>query len=142
MLPKMRLAFALCCALAVAFPGLAQARVVGPEEAGFAECNRFFLAQTPPEGLPGPPSHVKICQKYRQEPRFATLYSTQDKIPLYSAFQYTEAAAAAAPSGEEDWLVEPQVRTRRGPRERVWQRSPGKDGALGLGGAQELFGAC
>ncbi|XP_060090900.1 endonuclease domain-containing 1 protein [Heteronotia binoei] len=102
----MRLAFALCALAVASFPGWVQARVVGPEEAGFAECNGFFLAQAPPEGLPGPPSHVKICQKYKQEPRFATLYSAHDKIPLYAAFKYTE----AAPSGEEEkWLVEPQI---------------------------------
>ncbi|XP_054829001.1 endonuclease domain-containing 1 protein [Eublepharis macularius] len=100
----MRLAFALCL-LALAMPGLGRARVVRPEEAGFAECDSFFLAQAPPEGLPGPPAHVKVCQTYKGEPRFATLYSTRDKIPLYSAFKYTEAAA----SGEESWLVEPQI---------------------------------
>ncbi|NXK45212.1 ENDD1 protein, partial [Chauna torquata] len=86
------------------FPGFSQGRVVGEDEAGFAECNVFFPGQVPPEGFTEP-FHVKICQQYNREPRFATLYSTKDKIPLYSAFKYTKAAQ----SEEESWLVEPQI---------------------------------
>ncbi|NXL91255.1 ENDD1 protein, partial [Alectura lathami] len=98
---KMSGLFLLCISL---FPGFSQGRVVGKDEAGFAECNVFFPGQIPPEGFTEP-FHVKICQQYNREPRFATLYSTKDKIPLYSAFKYTRAAE----SGEESWLVEPQV---------------------------------
>uniref|UniRef100_A0A8B9PPR8 Endonuclease domain containing 1 n=1 Tax=Apteryx owenii TaxID=8824 RepID=A0A8B9PPR8_APTOW len=78
--------------------------VVGEDETGFAECNVFFSGQIPPEGFTEP-FHVKICQQYNKEPRFATLYSTKDKIPLYSAFKY----AKTAQNEEEDWLVEPQI---------------------------------
>uniref|UniRef100_A0A8B9QYU4 Endonuclease domain containing 1 n=1 Tax=Anas platyrhynchos TaxID=8839 RepID=A0A8B9QYU4_ANAPL len=92
---------ALCISL---FPGFSQGRVVGEDEAGFAECNVFFPGQVPPEGFTEP-FHVKICQQYNREPRFATLYSTKDKIPLYSAFKYIKAAQ----NEEESWLVEPQV---------------------------------
>ncbi|XP_077197599.1 endonuclease domain-containing 1 protein [Paroedura picta] len=100
----MRLAFALGLLLAAALAP-ARARVLGPDEAGFAECDAFFLGQTPPEGLPGPPSHLRVCQTYKQQPRFATLYSARDKVPVYAAFRYSE----AAPSGEDAWLVEPQI---------------------------------
>ncbi|NXN92584.1 ENDD1 protein, partial [Rhinopomastus cyanomelas] len=93
--------FLLCIS---ALPGFSQGRVVGEDEAGFAECNVFFPGQVPPEGFTEP-FHVKICQQYKREPRFATLYSTKDKIPLYSAFKYTKPAQ----SEEESWLVEPQV---------------------------------
>nr|XP_056714839.1 endonuclease domain-containing 1 protein [Euleptes europaea] len=103
----MRLAPAALCALALALASPARARVVGPEEAGFAACDGFFLARAPPEGFPGPPAHVKICQVYKGEPRFATLYSTRDKAPLYAAFAYTQ--AEPSPGGEESWLVEPQI---------------------------------
>ncbi|NXC48358.1 ENDD1 protein, partial [Penelope pileata] len=98
---KMSVLFLLCISL---FPGFSQGRVVGEDEAGFAECNVFFPGQVPPEGFTEP-FHVKICQQYNSEPRFATLYSTKDKIPLYSAFKYR----GAAQGEEESWLVEPQV---------------------------------
>ncbi|NXP13483.1 ENDD1 protein, partial [Thinocorus orbignyianus] len=93
--------FLLCLSF---LPGFSQGRVVGEDEAGFAECNVFFPGRVPPEGFTEP-FHVKICQQYNKEPRFATLYSTKDKIPLYSAFKYTKPAQ----SQEESWLVEPQV---------------------------------
>ncbi|KAM6439494.1 endonuclease domain-containing 1 protein [Rhynochetos jubatus] len=86
------------------FPGFSRGRVVGEDETGFAECNVFFPGQVPPEGYTEP-FHVKVCQQYNKEPRFATLYSTKDKIPLYSAFKYTKPAQ----NEEERWLVEPQV---------------------------------
>ncbi|NWS98745.1 ENDD1 protein, partial [Mionectes macconnelli] len=93
--------FLLCISV---FPGFSQGRVVREDETGFAECNVFFPGQVPPEGFTEP-FHVKICQQYNKEPRFATLYSTKDKIPLYSAFKFTKPAK----SEEENWLVEPQV---------------------------------
>ncbi|NXI71271.1 ENDD1 protein, partial [Anseranas semipalmata] len=98
---KTSILFLLCISV---FPGFSQGRVVGEDEAGFAECNVFFPGQVPPEGFTEP-FHVKICQQYNREPRFATLYSTKDKIPLYSAFKYTKAAQ----NEEESWLVEPQI---------------------------------
>ncbi|ETE65667.1 Endonuclease domain-containing 1 protein, partial [Ophiophagus hannah] len=82
-------------------------RVVGDDQAGFAECDAFFYGKVPPSGFPGE-QVAKICQKYRGEPRFATLYSTREKIPLFAAFRYTE----GDPAGQEEesrWLVEPQV---------------------------------
>ncbi|XP_010078706.1 PREDICTED: endonuclease domain-containing 1 protein [Pterocles gutturalis] len=98
---KTSIVFLLCISV---FPGFSQGRVVREDEAGFAECNVFFPGQVPPEGFTEP-FHVKICQQYNKEPRFATLYSTKDKIPLYSAFKYTKPAQ----NEEENWLVEPQI---------------------------------
>ncbi|KAM9601943.1 endonuclease domain-containing 1 protein [Morphnus guianensis] len=98
---KTSIVFLLCITV---FPGFSQGRVVGEDETGFAECNVFFPGQVPPEGFTEP-FHVKICQQYNKEPRFATLYSTKDKIPLYSAFKYTKPAQ----NKEENWLVEPQI---------------------------------
>ncbi|NXR09595.1 ENDD1 protein, partial [Semnornis frantzii] len=98
---KTSIVFLLCVSV---FPGFSRGRVVGEDEAGFAECNVFFPGQVPPEGFTEP-FHVKICQQYNKEPRFATLYSTKDKIPLYSAFKYTKSAQ----NEEENWLVEPQI---------------------------------
>lgn len=98
---KTSVVFLLCLSV---FPCFSQGRVVGEDETGFAECNVFFPGQVPPEGFTEP-FHVKICQQYNKEPRFATLYSKKDKIPLYSAFKYTKPAQ----NEEENWLVEPQV---------------------------------
>ncbi|NXG79046.1 ENDD1 protein, partial [Baryphthengus martii] len=98
---KTSVVFLLCVSV---FPGFSQGRVVGEDETGFAECNVFFPGQVPPEGFKEP-FHVKICQQYNKEPRFATLYSTKDKIPVYSAFKYTKPAQ----NEEESWLVEPQI---------------------------------
>lgn len=89
----------------LALARLLEGRLVGEEEAGFGECDKFFYAGTPPAGL-ATDSHVKICQRAEGAERFATLYSTRDRIPVYSAFR----APRPAPGGaEQRWLVEPQV---------------------------------
>lgn len=89
----------------LALAGLLEGRLVGEEEAGFGECDRFFYAGTPPAGLAAEP-HVKICQRFEGAERFATLYSRRDRIPVYSAFRAARPAAAGA---EPRWLVEPQI---------------------------------
>lgn len=89
----------------LALAGLLEGRLVGEEEAGFGECDRFFYAGTPPAGLAAE-AHVKICQRFEGAERFATLYSLRDRIPVYSAFRAARPAAAGA---EPRWLVEPQV---------------------------------
>lgn len=123
--------------LAAACPGPALGKVVSPEDAGFAECDAFFYERTPPQGALGgqQPQHVKICQLYKREPRFATLYSTRHRAPLYAAFRFSE----AAPGGEECWLVEPQVSKPR----RAGGRAGTGRGISGVrdqsgGGAEEL----
>lgn len=92
----------------LALAGLLEGRLVGEEEAGFGECDRFFYAGTPPAGLAAE-AHVKICQRFEGAERFATLYSRRDRIPVYSAFRAARPAAAGA---EPRWLVEPQVSER------------------------------
>ncbi|MBZ3880731.1 Endonuclease domain-containing 1 protein [Sciurus carolinensis] len=89
----------------LALAGLLEGRLVGEEEAGFGECDKFFYAETPPAGLVAD-SHVKICQRFQGSERFATLYNTRDRIPVFSAFR---AARPASSSAEQRWLVEPQM---------------------------------
>ncbi|XP_026361097.2 endonuclease domain-containing 1 protein isoform X2 [Ursus arctos] len=89
----------------LALARLLEGRLVGEEEAGFGECDRFFYAGTPPAGLAAE-AHVKICQRFEGAERFATLYSLRDRIPVYSAFRAARPAAAGA---EPRWLVEPQI---------------------------------
>ncbi|XP_074160583.1 endonuclease domain-containing 1 protein [Sminthopsis crassicaudata] len=86
------------------FSWLVEGRIVGEDEVGFAECNKFFYEETPPEGL-AQPFHVKICQKYNGKERFATLYSIREKIPVYSAFRF----AVSGERREQGWMIEPQI---------------------------------
>ncbi|XP_016014203.2 endonuclease domain-containing 1 protein [Rousettus aegyptiacus] len=89
----------------LALGALLEGRLVGEGDAGFGECDQFFYAETPPAGLVAE-GHVKICQRSEGAQRFATLYSTRDRIPVYSAFR----APRLAPGGtEQRWLVEPQI---------------------------------
>ena len=114
---------ARCLALGglLALAGLLEGRLVREQEAGFGECDRFFYAGTPPAGLAAA-AHVKICQRSEGAERFATLYSTRDRIPVYSAFR----AARPAPLGaaEQRWLVEPQV-SEALPKPGLWAGLPG-----------------
>ncbi|XP_018408443.1 PREDICTED: endonuclease domain-containing 1 protein [Nanorana parkeri] len=95
---------ALVVLVLAALPCLLHGRLVQEAEDGFAECNDFFLQGNPPHGF-SDPTHARICQRYQGDKQFATLYSTEHKIPLYSAFLYREGAS----SMEGDWLLEPQL---------------------------------
>ncbi|XP_040282252.1 endonuclease domain-containing 1 protein [Bufo bufo] len=90
--------------LFLALPGALHARLVHEGEDGFSECNDFFHQGSPPQGFTQP-GNVKICQRYQGDKQYATLYSTEHKIPVYSAFTYQEDAGAAWAG----WMVEPQV---------------------------------
>ncbi|KAM3837595.1 endonuclease domain-containing 1 protein [Vipera latastei] len=113
----MRAAFPACLLALLAWAASTEGRVVSDEQAGFAECDVFFYQQAPPAGFPAE-QVAKICQKYRGQPRFATLYSTREKVPLFAAFRYAEEGAPAGEQQqqqqeeeeeEERWLVEPQI---------------------------------
>ncbi len=47
-----------------------------------------------------------ICQRYKNKYRYATLYDTQKRIPVYSAYQYNGYLQTERPSS---WRIEPQV---------------------------------
>ncbi|XP_032075150.1 endonuclease domain-containing 1 protein [Thamnophis elegans] len=109
----MRAAFPACLLALLAWAAsTGEGRVVGDDQPGFAECDAFFYGQAPPVGFPAE-QVAKVCQKYRGEPRFATLYSTREKVPLFAAFRYTPGEAAGQEEQEEEqearWLVEPQI---------------------------------
>ncbi|XP_013366661.1 PREDICTED: endonuclease domain-containing 1 protein [Chinchilla lanigera] len=89
----------------LALAALLEARLVGDDEAGFAECDAFFYAGTPPAGL-ADAAHVRICQRFEGAARFATLYSPRQRAPAFSAFR---AARPAPRRAEPRWLVEPQI---------------------------------
>ncbi|KAI4537853.1 hypothetical protein MG293_012716 [Ovis ammon polii] len=125
-----------CLALGglLALAGLLEGRLVRREEAGFGECDRFFYAGTPPAG-PAAAAHVRICQRSEGAERFATLYSTQHRIPVYSAFR----AARPAPLGAEPrWLVEPQIDDPNSSLEEVTDEAEAVRSVSKLGSNQAL----
>uniref|UniRef100_A0A8C6X9A7 Endonuclease domain-containing 1 protein n=1 Tax=Naja naja TaxID=35670 RepID=A0A8C6X9A7_NAJNA len=67
-------------------------------------CPQFFLRETPPV-IGVPPSPVRICQRYQNVYRFATLYDKHNRIPVYSAYVYNPGKAKRP----RTWMVEPQV---------------------------------
>ncbi|XP_029458233.1 endonuclease domain-containing 1 protein [Rhinatrema bivittatum] len=124
------LALSICI---VALPRLLRARLLRDGEEGFAECNEFFPGEQPPEGF-AEDSCVKICHQQGGERRFATLYSTRHKLPVYSAFKYKEAAGAEARS----WLIEPQLDDPESNIEEMMDEADATNKVDGLGTNQAL----
>ena len=52
------------------------------------------------------PIYRQICQKYKGRYRYATLYDTHNRIPVYSAYLYTGYAKVKPKS---TWMIEPGV---------------------------------
>lgn len=107
---------------------------MGEGDAGFGECDQFFYAETPPAGLAAE-GHVKICQRSEGAERFATLYSTRDRIPVYSAFRAPRPAPAGA---EQRWLVEPQIDDPNSSLEEVTHEADATTTVNNLGSKQAL----
>ncbi|XP_061438646.1 endonuclease domain-containing 1 protein-like [Rhineura floridana] len=68
-------------------------------------CPQFFFRETPPSIGLEPPCPARICQRYKNQYRFATLYDRDNRIPVYSAYIYNP-GTAKRPS---TWTVEPQL---------------------------------
>ncbi|KAM4048157.1 endonuclease domain-containing 1 protein [Anomaloglossus baeobatrachus] len=123
-------ALLLCLA---ALPAALHARLVHEGEDGFSECNDFFHQSSPPQGF-SDPANVKICQRYQGDKHYATLYSTEHRIPLYSAFTYQEDAGPAW----EGWMVEPQVDDSTNSLDEVSKGSEVSEKVAGLGTNQAI----
>lgn len=80
----------------------------------FSTCSNFFFEDQPPEiegVLKDSTSqdntrYKLICQKFDNEYRFATLYDTTMRIPIFSAYKYTGHYDETA---HIQWMMEPQV---------------------------------
>ncbi|XP_048057882.1 endonuclease domain-containing 1 protein-like [Megalobrama amblycephala] len=106
---KMRLFVIISVLLVLGFPFI-MTEVVKK----FSTCSNFFFEDQPPEiegVLKNSASqdnnrYKLICQKYDNKYRFATLYDTVKRIPIFSAYKYT---------GHYDekphipWMMEPQL---------------------------------
>lgn len=72
----------------------------------FKGCSHFFYAQTPPVGMKGPSPRF-ICQKYADGFRYATLYDSGRRLPLYSAYIFKKSDGRTRM--DTPWMYEPQV---------------------------------
>ncbi|NWW23339.1 ENDD1 protein, partial [Falcunculus frontatus] len=71
----------------------------------FASCLKFFYEKTPPNNALEPQNPAWICQRYRNQYHFATLYDKTLRIPVYSAYIYQPGSSPKPQS----WFVEPQL---------------------------------
>ncbi|XP_063253170.1 endonuclease domain-containing 1 protein-like [Prinia subflava] len=71
----------------------------------FASCPQFFYGGTPPNNVLEPQNPAWICQRYKNQYHFATLYDRKMRIPVYSAYIYSPGPGNRFTS----WFVEPQL---------------------------------
>ncbi|XP_039668994.1 endonuclease domain-containing 1 protein-like [Perca fluviatilis] len=79
--------------------------VLGEISDDFSQCLNFFYEKTPPEGI-NAAGYQPICQRYKNQYRFASLYHRQHRGPLYSAYILSP-ADGKRPS--PIWKYEPQL---------------------------------
>ncbi|XP_071234419.1 endonuclease domain-containing 1 protein-like [Salvelinus alpinus] len=90
----------------------------------FSECKKFFMEGTTPN-LPGilvngtvqnqgqnQNRYKPICQKFNNIYRFATLYDTTNRIPVFSAYTFT--GPPTGPRPNQHWMIEPQLEDKNG----------------------------
>ncbi|XP_029610686.1 endonuclease domain-containing 1 protein-like [Salmo trutta] len=78
-------------------------------------CQKFFMKGTTPN-LPGilvdgtvqnQTRYKPICQLFNNAYRFATLYDTTKRIPVFSAYTFT--GPPTDPRPDDPWMIEPQL---------------------------------
>ncbi|MGH0169117.1 UNVERIFIED_CONTAM: hypothetical protein FKN15_062109 [Acipenser sinensis] len=73
----------------------------------FNSCREFFYKNHIPTGFDQ--NYVTICQRYRNIYRYATLYSKQDRIPVYSAYRLDPTCRNNKAGRRATWFIEPQL---------------------------------
>ncbi|XP_057193681.1 endonuclease domain-containing 1 protein-like [Triplophysa rosa] len=101
----------VCVLLALSFPGI-DSRVVKK----FTNCSELFFKEKPPvipgileKSEPQIAGFRVICQKYKNKIRFATLYNTTGKIPVFSAYKYTGTNHFKRLQTPNVWMTELQL---------------------------------
>ncbi|XP_032366401.1 endonuclease domain-containing 1 protein [Etheostoma spectabile] len=82
--------------------------------ASLSDCDQFLLQGSPPqvpdvlEGgrILNQNRYKAICQTFENERRFVTLYDTENRIPVFSAYKY-RGGVGRRPAN--DWKIEPQL---------------------------------
>uniref|UniRef100_A0A9J8C4A0 Uncharacterized protein n=1 Tax=Cyprinus carpio carpio TaxID=630221 RepID=A0A9J8C4A0_CYPCA len=112
----MQIMFLLC--LLTCFP-LSNFNVQAKVVDSFNGCNQFFYKGKEPQGMDQ--NAKKICQTLQSENNkkekinrilYATLYSTFEKIPLYSAYKFDPKCSGTS---SQSWHIEPQLISRTEP---------------------------
>ncbi|XP_074529751.1 endonuclease domain-containing 1 protein-like [Halichoeres trimaculatus] len=79
--------------------------VLGEISKDFSECLNFFYERTPPQGITAA-GYQPICQRYKNQYHFASLYHRQHRTPVYSAYVLSPADGKRPNS---TWMYEPQL---------------------------------
>ncbi|XP_043074279.1 endonuclease domain-containing 1 protein-like [Puntigrus tetrazona] len=82
----------------------------------FEKCKNYFLNEQPPvipgilnnSDSTGNNRYKQICQKYKNAYRFATLYDTENKIPVFSAYIY-EGKKENFTRPNPKWMIESEL---------------------------------
>ncbi|KAA0709972.1 Endonuclease domain-containing 1 protein [Triplophysa tibetana] len=98
----------VCVLLALSFPG-----IVSKLEDKLTKCGDFFFEEESPliHGIlensePQNNDYRVVCQKYKNKIRYATLYDTGKKIPLFSAYKYTGTKVFVKQESLQTWMIE------------------------------------
>uniref|UniRef100_A0A674B9B6 DNA/RNA non-specific endonuclease/pyrophosphatase/phosphodiesterase domain-containing protein n=1 Tax=Salmo trutta TaxID=8032 RepID=A0A674B9B6_SALTR len=75
------------------------------EVGDFTPCLWFFYMKTPPTAVGGE-GYQPICQRYRNQYHFASLYQCQSSAPLYSSYILTPGGGKRP---RNKWMYEPQL---------------------------------
>uniref|UniRef100_A0A3P8TQ36 Uncharacterized protein n=2 Tax=Amphiprion TaxID=80969 RepID=A0A3P8TQ36_AMPPE len=83
--------------------------VIGEVGTDFSHCLDFFYNKTPPTCV-NAPRYQPICQHYKNQYHFASLYDRQHRAPLFSAYILSPAEGKRPSS---IWMYEPQLASSR-----------------------------
>ncbi|XP_078086748.1 endonuclease domain-containing 1 protein-like [Mustelus asterias] len=90
------------------FPLLNPGPVQGEVIQDLSQCGWFFQGEVPPQGF-DTQNRVKICQRYKNHYHFVTLYRTDLRIPVYSAYRYPCTLGVDKKLRPRPWFYEPQI---------------------------------
>ncbi|GCC36618.1 hypothetical protein chiPu_0015113 [Chiloscyllium punctatum] len=74
----------------------------------FDKCSWFFQGGVPPR-LAESQNWFRICQRYDNHYQYATLYNSELRIPVYSAYRYPCSIGQSAGYRPKIWFYEPQI---------------------------------